>query len=112
MRPRNRLHSKDTSKDGEHTTSCNGDHAHRDSEGLEEELKLLIREFGAEVVHKCMNLAQAKHTECLQGGRGETFSCGIVVLIQPHWEKSVCMGRGGGGVQLSKGYTCGYEVRE
>ena len=76
-----RLHPKDTSQDGEHTTNSNGDHAHRDSEGLEEELKLLIGEFGAEVVHKRMNLAQPKHTESLQIGRGETFSCGIVVLI-------------------------------
>lgn len=51
MRLRNRqtAHSKDTPKDGEHTTNCNSDHAHRDSEGLEEEFKLLIGEFGAKV---------------------------------------------------------------
>lgn len=68
MRLRNRqtAHSKDTPKDGEHTTNCNSDHAHRDSEGLEEEFKLLIGEFGAKVVHKRMDLAKSKHTKCLQ----------------------------------------------
>lgn len=95
MRIRNTLDSKNTSKDGEHTTNCNGDHAHRDSEGLEEELKLLIGEFGAEVVYKRMNLAQPKHTKCLQGGRGETFSCGIVVLLSATLEKEYVHREGG-----------------
>lgn len=84
-------HSKDTSKDGEHTTDCNSDHAHRDSEGLEEEFKLLIGEFGAEVVHKCMDLAQPKHTKCLQERKRKTFSDGIVVLVSA----TVCALEGG-----------------
>lgn len=39
------------------------DEAHQGDDALEQHLKLLSVEFAAQVVHKGMNLAQAKHTE-------------------------------------------------
>lgn len=50
---------------GQHEDSTDGqqDEAHQGDDALEQNFKLLSIEFAAQVVHKCMNLAQAKHTE-------------------------------------------------
>lgn len=40
------------------------DEAHKGNDALKQHLELLSIEFAAQIVHKSMNLAQAKHTEC------------------------------------------------
>ena len=39
------------------------DEAHQGDDTLEQHFKLLSVEFAAQVVHKCVNLAQAEHTK-------------------------------------------------
>lgn len=50
---------------GQHENSAHRqqNEAHQGDHTLEQHLKLLGIEFAAQVVHKGMNLAQAKHTE-------------------------------------------------
>ena len=58
---------KDTAGSGEDSSDAERGDAHNENHGPEEQLELFLAQLGAHVVNKGMDLAQAKHTQSLQG---------------------------------------------
>ena len=55
----------DTSKEGECSSHSDGCHSDGYGQGPEQEFKMRLRELGANVVYKGMDLTQTKYSKCL-----------------------------------------------
>ena len=55
----------DTSQEGESSSHNNACHSNSDGQSPEEQLEVRLRELGAKIVYKGMDLTQTKHSKCL-----------------------------------------------